>query len=95
MQNPIPLSSHEIPAGTGLLQHVECTGIAQSAEDGKLKHAEALLSPVIAEITTFADGIRKVCCLHAKDFLGQGNYKCLASGDKSNPDCIYTWKNRK
>ena len=82
MQRGIPLSCNEIPAGTGLVQTVECKGIAERVEvregergflgrRGRPKQThqivEPLEDPVVAEISTFSSGIRRVCCLYAQE----------------------------
>lgn len=83
----IPLSSHEIPAGTGLVQSIECKGIKHAKEGRSLE--DLLTEPVTAQITTFANGVRRVCCpqaVHNTD----GEVTC---GRAIGLDCIYSWDN--
>jgi len=91
--NSIPTSSEQIPPETGLVQTVDCKGIAKEAVSGK--RLQPLDQPVSAQITTFANGVRHVCCFHAGYVRSRGDY-CLAykDGQKIAP-CIYTWENPK
>ena len=90
MNNPIgvPLSSDQIPAGTGLIQSVECLGIKYDNE--KRKNVAALEQPVIAQVTTFANGMRRVCCPNAVEMSNPGDVHCgKILGGKT---CIYAWE---
>lgn len=84
----IPLSSEEIPVGTGLIQSVECMGRSKN-------HAQPVLDePVVAQIVTFANGIRHVCCQYANPHeLTDGRHLCSASHNSGI--CPYTWANPK
>lgn len=89
MADRIPLSSATIPTGTGLVQQVECKGIRREDRDGPT--FEPLTMAVTAEIATFANGIRRVSCLHALDSLRNGNAYCNAGTRGRMMKCIYAW----
>jgi hypothetical protein len=65
MNTPIgvPHSSDVIPEGTGLVQTVECKGVEYDEEAVGL--ASRFELPVLAQISTFSNGIRRVCCPQA------------------------------
>lgn len=93
MRISIPLLSDVIPAGTGLVQFVECRGIKYETPT---QYTDLLASPVAAQVTTFANGIRRVCCpkgFHNKFSNDDGSLKC---DGLSGAPCIYAWNdNRK
>ena len=83
----IPLSSEEIPVGTGLVQSIECTGIKSDSKEGCVPLFE---EPVVAQITTFANGIRRVCCPKAKHMMNPGDVHCAKI--LGGTTCIYAWE---
>ena len=86
----VPLSSEHIPEGTGLIQSIECLGIMQSGD----QKSRPLDQPVAAQITTFANRMRRVSCLHAYNKLGKGKCICFADdkNEITNVPCIYSWE---
>jgi hypothetical protein len=85
--NRIPLQTDVIPVGTGLVQSVECKG--RKLGEG-LRSEEPLQSPVVAQIVTFSERIRKVCCIHV---FALGRKKICTAGSELNHRnrCIYDW----
>ncbi len=86
----VPFSSEVIPEGTGLVQSLECKGAIPSG-----KKEQPLSLPVAAQITTFSNGVRRVCCPYANvaHFLRLKRAVCKA-GDKQT-FCIYSWEDPK
>jgi len=93
MNNPIgiPLSSHQIPAGTGLVQTVECNGIQY--DENVITHLPLLIEPITAQITTFSNGMRRVCCPKAHHKRTPGEVRCESS--IGGAKCIYAWEDPK
>lgn len=87
MPRGVPLSSDVIPPGTGLVQSVECCG-------ANIKKLEL---PVVAQINTFANGIRRVCCPHGRKLISRSNageLHCQTGTIKGGglEKCIYAWE---
>jgi hypothetical protein len=81
-----------IPAGTGLIEAKQCRGIQYGESTGP-RFVEPLSEPVDVQLATFANGVRRVCCLYARDHLETGEYKCHAFTDeKKRAKCKYAWK---
>ena len=89
--NRIPLQTDTIPAGTGLVQSVECKG--RRLGDG-LRPEEPLQSPVVAQIVTFSERIRKVCCVYAYR-LSRGTVCTAGETPHHLNKCIYGWDEEK
>ncbi len=82
----IPLSSEVIPAGTGLVQAIRCLGTQYDTENGGTM--TRLHEQVIAQITTFARGVRRVCCPEAQ----HGRNGKVACGGNFGAPCTYAWE---
>jgi hypothetical protein len=90
----IPTSSEHIPPDTGLVQSINCKGIAKV--QGIANPIEPLEEVVTAQISTFANGIRKVSCLYALESpAAEGAVYCSASANGTPSKCIYSWGNPK
>ena len=85
------MASDQIPTGTGLVQSVECNGICYNEDSHEFD--SRLESPVVAQITTFANGIRRVCCPKAAHLSGAGRVHCTQI--LGGADCIYAWEDPK
>ncbi len=89
----IPHSSDVIPTGTGLVQSVECRGITYDSEN-KIT-TDLFERPVVAQITTFANGVRRVCCpkaYHNRFSKDDGEMRCNSVNGRP---CIYAWKDKR
>lgn len=84
----IPLSSDDIPAETGLVQTVECYGTKY--DETKHENVSRFELPVVAQIITFANGIRRVCCPKVVHTFDKMNATCAKITGNA---CIYAWSN--
>lgn len=91
----VPKSSDQIPVGTGLVQSVDCLGIQSRFSKEFNSKPQPLIEPVTAQIVTFADGMRHVCCPFANDLMQNGEYQCHAGSGDTQETCIYSWQKRK
>jgi hypothetical protein len=91
MEDPSPGAEPPlvIPPGTGCIEYRPCKGVRYEAGG---KSGAPLAEAVEAQIVTYANGVRRVCCLYAKDHSGTGEYRCVAGGEPHWSSCKYAWR---